>query len=379
MRSTAIWITVCVTFFLTRAIAQDVFKPGAVWLDTDGNHINAHGGGIVYHEDRYYWFGEHKTEGVTGNTALVGISCYSSSDLYNWKNEGIALSVVDDPSSEITKGCVIERPKVVYNKTTKQFILWFHLELKGQGYNAARTAVAVSDNVKGPYHYIKSYRPNKNTWPMNFNPEWAKKDVNEKDLKWWTDEWKEEVEEGLFIRRDFETGQMSRDMTVFVDDNGKAYHIHAAEENLTLHISELTDDYLSFTGKWVALMPAGHNEAPAIIKKDDKYYLITSGCTGWEPNAARSFVANSIWGPWTFLGNPAQGENAERTFESQGTFILPVAGLKERYIFMADRWVPKNPIDGKYVWLPLSFVNDRPVIKWYNEWNLDQVINGQKP
>ena len=33
---------------------------GKVWRDTDGNVINAHGGGILFHEGKYYWFGEHR-------------------------------------------------------------------------------------------------------------------------------------------------------------------------------------------------------------------------------------------------------------------------------------------------------------------------------
>lgn len=48
--------------------------------------------------------------------------------------------------------------------------------------------------------------------------------------KWWTPEWTKAVEEGLFVRRDFEGGQMSRDMTVYVDEDKKAYHIFASEE-----------------------------------------------------------------------------------------------------------------------------------------------------
>ena len=75
------------------------FKPGEVWLDDKGVHINAHGGGILRIGDTYYWFGEHKTEGSAGNLAQVGVHCYSSKDLYNWKDEGIALSVVLDDTT----------------------------------------------------------------------------------------------------------------------------------------------------------------------------------------------------------------------------------------------------------------------------------------
>src|SRR5277367_7036281 len=108
---------------------NNAFTPGEIWPDDHGVHINAHGGGILFHENRYYWFGEHKIAGEIGNTAQVGVSCYSSTDLYNWKNQGIALPVSADPTSDITAGSVIDRPKVIYNNHTKKFVMWFHLEL----------------------------------------------------------------------------------------------------------------------------------------------------------------------------------------------------------------------------------------------------------
>ena len=361
-------------FFCLKSQSQNEkassIHPGEIWKDTDGIHINAHGGGVLYTKGVYYWFGEHKGE---TNDARVGVTCYSSKDLYNWKNEGIALPVSNDPNSEITSGCIIERPKVIYNSKTKKYVMWFHLELKGQSYKASRTAVAVSKNPAGPYTFIKSYRPNAGKWPIGFKEEWKKSMAGEGTLKWWTPEWRKSVEEGLFVRRDFTAGQMSRDMQIFVDDDGKAYHIHSSEENLTLHLSELTDDYLDFKGKYITIAPAGHNEAPAIYKQDGIYYMITSGCTGWDPNAARSFKASSIWGPWEKLGNPCRGEGIETTFESQSTYILPVAGKKNAFIFMADRWRPKNPKDGRYVWLPLKMENGHPVLYWKEQWTLNDL------
>lgn len=345
------------------------FKPGEIWKDTDGTHINAHGGGLLYKDGIYYWYGEHK--GST-NDARVGVTCYSSKDLYNWKNEGIAFSVSKDPNSEVTSGCIIERPKVVYNAKTKQYVMWFHLELKGQGYKAARTAVATSSKPAGPYTFIRSYRPNVGNWPLGFNEDWKKAVPGEDTLKWWTPKWRTAVEQGLFVRRDFSRGQMARDMQLYVDDDGKAYHIHSSEDNLTLHLSELSADYLDFTGKYITIAPAGHNEAPALFKQNGEYYLITSGCTGWDPNAARSFKATSIWGPWEALGNPCVGKGAELTFESQSTYILPVAGKKDAFIFIADRWRPKNPIDGRYIWLPVTMENGKPVITWKDEWTLKE-------
>jgi len=352
------------------------FVPGELWYDTDSVHINAHGGGVLYYERTYYWFGEHKTSGRGGNTSLLGLRCYSSVDLYNWKNEGIALASVDDPQSEITHGCVMERPKVIYNETTKQFVMWFHLELKGQGYAAARTGLAVSDKVTGPYTFVKSTRVNADVWPIEATTE-MKNSSGETKHDWWTPEWRKEVNKGLFVARDFESGQMSRDMTLFVDDDGTAYHIHSAEENLTLHISELTPDYKDFTGKWTRVAPGGHNEAPAVFKYQGKYYMIASGCTGWDPNEARLLVANSIWGPWEYKGNPCKGKDAHLTFHSQSTFVLPVAGKEIAFIFMGDRWRPRNPIDGRYVWLPITFEDNQPKIEWHKQWNMS-VFNSEK-
>lgn len=345
------------------------FTPGDVWYDTDSVHINAHGGGILVSNNTYYWFGEHKEAGRGGNSAKVGIRCYSSDDLYNWKNEGVALATVNEPGHDIEPGAVMERPKVIYNDKTGKFVMWFHLELKGKGYSAARTAVAVSDKVTGPYTYIQSYRVNPGIWPYDADEAFKSAEFDD-NLKGWTDEWKEAVDDGLFVHRDLDKGQMSRDMTLFVDDDGTAYHIHAAEENLTLHIAELTDDYLGFTGKWKRVKPLGHNEAPAIFKHDGKYYMITSGCTGWDPNAARSFVADSVWGPWKSLGNPCVGEDADLTFHSQSTFVLPLPGKEDAFIFMADRWRPRNPIDGRYIWLPINFEKGKPVLKWHDNWDL---------
>ncbi len=346
--------------------------PGKLWPDTDGTHINAHGGGVLYHEGTYYWYGEHKSENTS--QALVGVMCYSSKNLTDWKNEGPVLRVSDNPDSDITAGCIIERPKVIYNKKTGKFVLWFHLELKGRGYEAARAGVAVGDTPTGPFHFIRSGRVNPGILPFNMTEEEkaAMQALKMDDYKeWWTPEWYKAIDKGLFVKRDLEGGQMSRDMTLFVDDDGKAYHIYSSEDNLTLHIAELSDDYLSHSGKYVRMAPAGHNEAPAIFKKDGKYWMITSGCTGWDPNEARMFSAENIYGPWTKHPNPCVGPKANLTFGGQSTYILPVQGKKDYFIFMADMWRPRRHIDGRYIWLPIQFHADgTPFVEWKDQWEL---------
>jgi len=345
--------------------ASTPIRSGEIWLDDKGQHINAHGGGVMKYGGTYYWFGEHKSERTSD--ALVGVMCYASEDLRHWRNLGVALSVSNDPGHDIERGCILERPKVIYNKVTRKFCMWFHLELKGSGYEAARYGVAVADRPEGPYRFLYSQRANAGTWPMEFGEqERAVLDtLNGRHFKDWTPAWQKAIAQGLLVKRDFRTGQMSRDMTLYVDDDGTAYHIFSSEENLTLHIAQLTGDYLHHNGRYTRVAPAGHNEAPAIFKRDGTYWMITSGCTGWAPNEARMFSAPSIWGPWTQHPNPCRGPKAELTFGGQSTFILP---YDDQFIFMADIWRPRHPIDARYIWLPIEFEDGKPVVRWRDEW-----------
>ena len=303
----------------------DSFHPGQIWNDTSGTPINAHGGGFLYRNGTYYWFGEFKTAGEAGNLANVGVSCYSSRDLYNWKNQGIALKVSQDPHSDIVAGSIIERPKVLYNASTETYVMWFHLELKGQGYSAARAGVAISKKPAGPYRFLRSFRPD---------------------------------------------GEMSRDMTLFADDNGKAYLITTSENNQTQHLSQLTPDYLNTTGSFTRIFEHKALEGAAIFKWNGHYFYIGSHTTGWAPNPAFAAVSDSLAGPWKELGNPCRGDNANLTFGAQSTYILPVAGKPGAFIFIADQWRPKNAIDGRYVWLPIDVRGDDFTITWNPDWNL---------
>ena len=92
-------------------------KNKTLWTDTEGKPIQAHGGMILQHKGIYYWYGENKdTETVNRHVDFIGISCYSSEDLENWRNEGIVLSpVVNNPAHMLYTKNICERPRVLYN------------------------------------------------------------------------------------------------------------------------------------------------------------------------------------------------------------------------------------------------------------------------
>ncbi|EEE53089.1 hypothetical protein OsJ_35850 [Oryza sativa Japonica Group] len=329
------------------------YYPGRVWLDTDGNPIQAHGGGVLYDEktETYFWYGENK-DGKTykahskgaDRVDIVGVSCYSSKDLWTWRNEGVVLrGEKKNVTHDLHKSNVLERPKVIYNDRTGKYVMWMHID--DTNYTKASVGVAISDSPTGPFSYLYSKQPH-----------------------------------------DCE----SRDMTIFKDDNGKAYLIYSSEDNSELHIGQLTDDYLDVTDNMRRLLIAQHREAPALFKYEGTYYMITSGCTGWAPNTALAHAATAIMGPWETLGNPCVGGNdifRSTTFFSQSTFVLPIPGLSGSFIFMADRWSPSELRDSRYVWLPLtvgglpdeaadySFMFplwSRVSIYWHRRWRLPE-------
>lgn len=330
--STLWLLMVCVTGFAQ----QQQIVPGAIWRDTEGNPVNAHGGGILYYNNTYYWYGEIKqghTWRVPGSTwenyrvNAGGVSCYSSKDLLHWTYNGVALPAeTTDSTSDLHTSKVIERPKVIYNKKTGKFVMWMHID--SPDYRYARSGVAVSDRPEGPFRYIGSVRPN---------------------------------------------GNMARDMTIFQDDDGRAYHFYSSEENETMHVCELTDDYLSHTRNDRRILIKRSREAPAVCRYNNRLYLFTSGCTGWSPNAAAYAVADSVMGIWTEHGNPCKGADARNTYHAQTTYVLQVQGRKNSYIFMADRWNEKNLEASRYVWLPLVFGESGvPVVRWRREWGVEE-------
>jgi hypothetical protein len=351
------------------------FTPGELWADNNGVHINAHGGGVLFKDGVYYWYGEHKTGGEGGNVANAGFHCYSSRDLYQWKDEGIALSVLPEGAGgEIVKGSIMERPKVIYNRKTGKYVMWFHFEPKDGGYSGARSGVAVSDRAAGPFTFIRTVRPSAGHWPLNYPGELKNSPVRAATGGYTGGSLPAHPDSLNIVKRDVEGGQMARDMSLFVDDDGKAYHIYSSEENSTLHIALLSDDYLSHSGVYARFFPGRFMEAPAMFKKDGKYYLLMSGCTGWAPNAGRSAVAPSVLGPWEETGNPFTGEDAELSFHSQSTYVLPVQhGTTTQFIYMGDRWNPLDAIDGRYIWLPVRFENERFVIEWKDRWRYQEL------
>ena len=354
---------------------------GETMYDTNGNQIQAHGGQIqqftVDGETKWYWVGEDKTNDYR---PVGGIHVYSSDDLYNWTDEGVVLQTMENPDQFETdpyfkalygdeteekqeeifidldrNNCVMERPKMLYNEKNDNYVIWFHADgrtpTNDADYGKAKAGVAVSDSPTGPFKLLGTYK------------------LQHAGDNYGYDGW--------------ENRGSVRDMNLFKDDDGTAYVIYSSEGNETMYIAKLNEDYtylsaspeeavegVDFTrnfAKW-------SREAPAMFQYKDKYYIITSGCTGWSPNQAKYAVADHPMGPWTEIGDPCTDWGWETTYDTQSTCVFPVDAENGKFIYMGDRWNAGDLSESRYVWLPVEFQPDNKIaLRRYENWTLEDL------
>ncbi len=321
------------------------FTDFAVRPDVAGNHVEAHHGGIIFADGKYWWYGQTfrdvpQRKGVWPATNR-GVEMYSSERLVHWKYEGVVLAC--QPSGDLEGPMRFERAKILYNERTQKYVMWFHYIGKDPvdrdvvRIGRAEAGVASCDKINGVYKWHGYHRP--------LGPKMTVKDC-----------------------------------TLFKDEDGQAYFIfdsYPTDRSTTrcIHIARLSDDYLKTTE--VRKIPnTERREAPAMIKRNGYYFLITSGVSGFTPNAGKHFRARSILGPYEDLGNFCRGPRSEITFNSQSTFVLELQDKPGAFIFMGDRWNRENMRYSSHVWLPLEFPSDGTVAMQYHR-SLDMSSFGQ--
>jgi len=347
----------------------DKFYPGQVWLDTNGKRIQAHGGSIIVVDGVYYWYGENKefTDG-TNKIWTWGVRAYSSTDLYNWKDEGLIIPPDEnDPTSPLHPTAQLDRPHIIYNKRTKKYVCWIKV-MKPDGTQAS--TVLTADKFLGPYTIVT-----KDLYPLNMS---------------------------------------AGDFDLVVAPDGKAYYYFERVHSETI-CADLTADYTNVTGYYSTHFPRPYppyvREATAHFMRDFKHYLVTSGTTGYLPNPSEIAVGDTWHGPYTVLGNPHPDDESKTSYHSQITSVFKVPGKKDLYIALADRWAPqdmdleydvyeqvyvsifsgkplseeikakmkkgtgdrgRNTSISDYVWLPFVFDGDVPTLPWRDSWSLDE-------
>ena len=294
--------------------APQTITPGEVWHDTAGNIIQAHGAGMIQVAKTFYWFGEDKTKGYP----FQNVKCYSSTDLAHWTFQSDALTFQAD--GDLGPNRVVERPKVIYIKATRTYVMYLHID--SSNYGGAKVGVATSRAITGPYIYLGSFRP---------------------------------------------LGHQSRDMTLFQDTDDTNYLVFEDRQR-GVCIARLRPDGYGVE-KEVALIPHAY-EAPAVVKVAGTYYLLGSHLSGWDANSNQYATAPTMAGPWSDFKDIAPPET--KTYDSQTAYILPVLGSKTTsYIYIGDRWKSRNLADSRYVWLPLTISSGVMSVTPDHPWTVD--------
>jgi hypothetical protein len=295
------------------ATGSVTIDPGSVWNDTQGKAIQAHGEGIINVGGTYYWLGEDKTNGAS----FQNVKCYSSTDLKNWAFVNNVLT--QQASGDLGPNRIIERPHVIYNSFTSQFVMYMHVD--NSSYTDRKAGVATCSSVCGSYSYRGSVKP---------------------------------------------LGRDSLDDTLF-QDGTIGYFLSEDRTNAKLQIYQLSADYLTVSSL-VATLP--QYESPAAVKIGSTYFVFGSHLTGWATNDNQYTTASSMAGPWAAWKSFAP--SGTNTCNSQVTFILPVTGTSTTtYVFLGDRWNSNNLTDSRYIWEPLTINGNTVSMTCATSWKID--------
>lgn len=303
--------TVASAFFRNYA-----WKAGDAWYTVDnGRPQNPYSGGVVGPiAGRYYrtgmWYVTGPAGSSSGSTNEVGyqngVYMQSSSDLYNWKDEGQILG----PAAGATYLFNASRPHIIYNSSTGKYVLWANCIPAGWNATTYRACIATSSTINSGWTWVStSYQPDGNSFG---------------------------------------------DDNLFLDSDGvTAYVVYANYVNANLVISQLSSDYLTTNGSSVALHIFG--EAPVMFRRGVNYYIAISNET-FEGGTA--VPVSYITSPTPLISASWSGtiglfsSNPYTTAQTTSVFVVP--GKIDGYVLFLDQWA--TPINNSTpLVLPLTF------------------------
>ena len=259
-------------------------RSGQPWHDTNGAVINAHGGGMLAHGGRFYWYGSVRCSGCAGSQMNGGINLYSSADLYTWEHEGLVLRVFN--GSATGNGLDLERPKVVHCAGTGKFVMW--VRGTGFGNTPQLLAVATADAPVGPFTFVgNATDPFHTVFPGNGNLPGG--------------QGYQYADATLY--QDQAQAQNPNQSRTFV-----YWRTRVNPQNTGFRAMELTPDCLDVVpGSDTQLFATPNREAPAVFAHGSTYYLWTSGTMGWSPTDVFLYAADAPLGNFSASSQPGHG------------------------------------------------------------------------
>ena len=254
---------------------------------------------------------------------------------------------------------VLERPRVIYNAGTQQYVMWWRQDGGKLGESLPlKGGVAVSSAPLGPFRFLW-------TGPLPNRGDGTQAQENQRDL------------------------------SLFLGVDQKAYLVYATSESKpTAIVLQLNESYTAPAANengdcaeglhWKRIR-SGHCRSPVIFQEDGIYYMLASGDASDGASDADSLAyytsANGIFGDWTERGTPFEEADGRRSAQSQCAFALPYRDkmgqrVPGKYILLCDRWDPQNLGDSRYIWLPLSLNTAAQTLRlrYYNQWTTQELL-----
>lgn len=278
------------------------------WTDDNGEHIYTRSGCMAQFNGTYYWYGGRQPR-------FHDQYCYTSTDLVHWACKGVILKTDVE----------VNRIDVLYNEKTKRYVMF----MKYDG-NDAKFGIATAEKPEGPFTFKKK-----------------------------------------MLIDDAVIG----DMSMFKDDDGKAYLCYvswAKGVNAQHGIYRMSDDYLT-PEKRIHLWDIPYREAPHMFKRHGIYYYWTSKTALIDSSGTKYYTARKLEGPWS-PPKPLETPGSTNSWDTQVDFVFPIKGKRGTlYMYAGDRWIKdaKAGRNGDYVWLPMKFDGDEPVVDYYQDWELN--------
>ena len=296
------------------------FRPLADWYDTTGRLIEGHDGTVSYLNGKYYWYGENLNN--SGNEVeLLGLQAYSSTDLLNWKNEGLIFNT--------NQAYKIRRPQVIYNATSGLYVLW------ARNANPGRFVIATSTTPIGPFNLATS----------TYNTP---------------------------------SGYGNNDINIFQESDGTAYVTFVTNDTTKIVIYKLASDYLSVTGSAFLPVTITSRDAPAMFKRGNVYFMMTSGQNNWISTTVKYATTTNPLSTWSALVNPFQVATEDNTtgYNSIVSDVFKVNGRSDGYVYAGERYdssiATSSLYNSRALWLPITFPTAGTMsISWQQTWDLD--------
>ncbi|PXV95793.1 glycosyl hydrolase family 43 [Lachnotalea glycerini] len=214
---------------------------------------------LVYNSVCYLYVGHDQNDAPDNAYRMKDWKCYSSTDMVNWKDEGIPLTT----STFQWSGGDANAAQCVYRNGK----FYWYVSTHDKTHPGVAIGVAVSDSPTGPFKDAIGHALVTNDMTTYASHSWD-------DL----------------------------DPTVFIDDDGQAYMYWG---NNACYWVKLNNDMISLNGSITAIpltieaFGPDYEEAPWLYKRNGIYYLVYAACF---PERIAYSTSTNPTGPWKYRG-----------------------------------------------------------------------------